>query len=470
MRVAKMTLYRYRFYIGYVLLAISFLSLMLILPQLVPNGIHTTEMESVIKSHNPFSSPVNFFYNLLQFGFVKIFGLSDYVIKIPSVLIGIALCIFLVLLLNRWFKSNVALLTSILMVLSVLFLYVSSSGTPIIMYLFWPTVLLWFGSRINGEVSPSKKDIAWFFVLSLMSLLTPYMVYFLLGVIIIILLQPHLRHVVKKMSWQMKVGGVVMLGLAAAYLIWLGWDNLRELLIPAENKTQIFNGLNGVMITFFGWSGKNEGVILAPLVGLGTFALAFVGLASNIKHLFSNLNLVATMLAMFVFLVMLIDVDFAVALMLPIAILVAQGLKYVFEKWYSLFPENPYARIFALLPITIILMTIIVSDLSHYVFSYRYNPVVANEFSTDLKLLRREIKSEEKTILVVEKKNYEFYKILEEKMKNLEVVKDLKELQKGTVVMSLKKMEKLEKDFNLNKIITSPKSSDSDRIYVYKIN
>lgn len=261
-----------------------------------------------------------------------------------------------------------------------------------------------------------------------------------------------------------------MLGLVAAYLIWLGWDNLRELLISAENKTQIFNGLNGVMITFFGWSGKNEGVILAPLVGLGTFALAFVGLASNIKHLFSNLNLVATMLAMFVFLVMLIDVDFAVALMLPIAILVAQGLKYVFEKWYSLFPENPYARIFALLPITIILMTIIVSDLSHYVFSYRYNPVVANEFSTDLKLLRREIKSEEKTILVVEKKNYEFYKILEEKMKNLEVVKDLKELQKGTVVMSLKKMEKLEKDFNLNKIITSPKSSDSDRIYVYKIN
>lgn len=81
------------------------------------------------------------------------FGLSVYSVKLPSIIIGTMLGGLLILLLNRWFKNNVALLASILAVLSASFLYLAGSGTPLIMLVFWPTLLLWLDPK--SKVSPN---------------------------------------------------------------------------------------------------------------------------------------------------------------------------------------------------------------------------------------------------------------------------------------------------------------------------
>lgn len=58
-------------------------------------------------------------------------------------------------------------------------------------------------------------------------------------------------------------------------------------------------------------------------------------------------------------------------------------------------------------------MIMIVSDLSHFVFGYRYNPAVANEFSNDLSIIQSNL-SEKDTLVVTNPAEYDFYKILEQ--------------------------------------------------------
>ena len=151
--ISKLFLYRYRFFIGYILLGLAFVALVCTLPLLSPSGLSDLERESTVSSYNlHFSSItsgdlVDLPYHILQKLCILIFGMSTYAIKLPSILVGLALGLLLILLLNRWFKSNVALLASILTVLSTPFLYLAGSGTPLIMLVFWPTLLLWLGSK-----------------------------------------------------------------------------------------------------------------------------------------------------------------------------------------------------------------------------------------------------------------------------------------------------------------------------------
>ena len=158
--ISKLFLYRYRFIIGYVVLGLAFLALIICLPMISPSGLSDLERESTVASYNLHFSSItsgdllDLPYHILQKLSILAFGLTPYAIKLPSILIGIVLGLLLILLLNRWFKSNVALLASILTVLSTPFLYLAGSGTPLIMLIFWPTLLLWLGSKIQGEKAP----------------------------------------------------------------------------------------------------------------------------------------------------------------------------------------------------------------------------------------------------------------------------------------------------------------------------
>ena len=127
------------------------------------------------------------------------FGLSAYTIKLPSIIIGLFFGLLLILLLNRWFKSNVSLLASCFIVLSTPFLFLAGSGTPLIMLVFWPTLLLWLGSKIQGEKRPRPMYCFAFALAMLLSIFTPYMIYFAIFCVFFALMQPHLRFVVKSL-------------------------------------------------------------------------------------------------------------------------------------------------------------------------------------------------------------------------------------------------------------------------------
>ena len=232
-------------------------------------------------------------------------------------------------------------------------------------------------------------------------------------------------------------------------------------LIAAEGF-QISNFLPNIANGFapvFAWHSAMEGVFLSPLLSLPSFALGLIGLFSTTKGFFASRNSIATMLLVFCVIITGFNPDTVVFIILPFSILMAHGLKYLLEKWYGLFPENPYARISALLPLTILFGIMIIPGLLQYIYGYRYNPSVADAFTDNVAIIRHSLSNQ--TLLVRE--NTDFYKILEEST-DLKVVSEIQE--KGDIAV-LGKMEGAQENYALSRIITSPRRDNSDIIYLY---
>ena len=467
--ISKMFLYRYRFVIGYILLGLAFVGLLFGLPLIAQTGLSQAEIESATSSYYLGKDGimngdlVDLPYRVLQKFSITFFGLSAYSIKLPSIIIGLFLGLLLILLLNRWFKSNVSLLASCLVVLSTPFLFLAGSGTPLIMIVFWPTLLLWLGSKIQGEKRPRPIYSLFFAIAMLASVFTPYMVYFAAFCVIFVLCQPHLRFIVKDLPKLMLgviavliIGGLVVLGINIAHHS----DTLTELLFAAGfNVGDFFNNIGAGLAPVFSWHTSLESVFLSPLVSLPIFALALIGLFSTTKGFFASRNSIASILLVFCIIITGFNPDAVVFFILPFSILIAHGLKYLLEKWYGLFPENPYARIFALFPLTILFAIIIVPGLLQYIYGYRYTPNVARQFSDTLEVVRHNLTDE--TLLVGE--NYDFYKILEAGT-NIKVVYSVEGL--GNFA-KLGKLDDVSHNYSINRIITSPLSNNSDIIYIY---
>ena len=442
--------------------------LLFTLPLIAGTGLSEAEIESATNSYYLGKAGilngdlVDLPYRVLQKFSIVLFGLSSYAIKLPSILVGVVLGLLLILLLSRWFKNNVSLLALCLVVLSTPFLFLAGSGTPLIMLVFWPTLLLWLGSKIQGEKRP-KPSYCFLFAM-LLSIFTPYMVYFAIFCVMFVLFQPHLRFVVKNLPklplvlvCLVLIGGFTVLGIS----IYNHPSTIMELLF-AENfqLSDFFGNIAAGLSPVFSWHNSLESVFLSPLLSLPLFALALIGLFSTTKGFFASRNSIATILLIFCLVITGFNPDAVIFFILPFSILIAHGIKYLLEKWYGLFPENPYARVSALLPLTILFAIIIVPGLLQYINGYRYNPLVVNEFNYNLKIIKHNLTNE--TLVV--KDHYDFYKILENKTE-LKIVDSAENIEGN--IASLGQLEKTPENYTLERIITSPLRENSDIIYLY---
>ena len=440
------------------------------LPLIAQDGLSNAEMESATSSyHLSIDAPlngdlINLPYRLLQKLSIMIFGFSAYTIKLPSILIGFFLGILLILLLNRWFKNNVSLLASCLVVLSTPFLFLAGSGTPLIMLVFWPALLLWLGSKIQGEKRPKPMYSFLFATMLALAIFTPYMLYFAIFCIIFVLIQPHLRFVLKSLPKLplMITGLIILAGIAMLVVNMINQPGILKELLLAKNF-EMHNFFSNIMAGFtpvFQWFGECDSIFLAPLIGLPTLALALTGLFSTTKGFFASRNSIASLLLIFNVVITGLNPDAAIFIILPLSILVAHGLKYLLEKWYGLFPENPYARITALLPLTILFGFVIVPGLLQYVYGYHYNSKVASRFDYSLDIIHKNLIDE----TLVANENYDFYKILEG-VGGVKVVKNAELAQ--TEKVAILKAQLDNSNYALSRIITSPMKENSAIIYLY---
>ena len=469
--ISKLFLYRYRFVIGYLILGLAFAVLLFILPIIAQNGLSSAEMESATSSYYLGRTGivngdlVDLPYRIIQKFSIMLFGLSTYSIKLPSIIIGLMLGFLLILLLNRWFKNNVSLLASCLIVLSTPFLFLAGSGTPLIMLVFWPTLLLWLGSKIQGEKRPKPAYSFIFGIAMLLSIFTPYMLYFAIFCVIFVICQPHLRFIVKNLPKILLILEILIILLGISILavnIYNQPNTIMELLFSANFSIEnflpnIFNGFAPV----FSWHNTIESVFLSPLISLPILALALIGLFSTTKGFFASRNSIATILIVFCIIITGFNPNAAIFIILPFSILIAHGLKYILEKWYGLFPENPYARVSAAIPLTILYAIIIVPGLLQYIYGYRYNPNIANEFSYNLEVINKNL--HEGTFVVTE--NHNFYKILEDST-DLSITEEVP--TDATNFAVLGRLEN-EKKYTISQIITSPMRENSDIIYLYTV-
>ncbi len=477
MRKRKITeyfLFRHRFTIGYVLLATAFAVLLFLLPTLSPKGLSSSEMQSAVDSNAVsldsimHGDVVDLPYHALQKLSIAVFGLSTYAVELPSILIGLATSILLILLLNRWFKNNVALLASVLTVLSTPFLYLVGSGTPLIMLVFWPTLLLWLGSKIQGVSRPRISYCFLFIFALILSIFSPYIIYLAILIFLYAIAHPHLRYTIKNLprfpfilACIVALAGVGLIGFAAIKNPTTG---LALFFSKDFSLSNFFSNIRLGFSPFLSWNSSVEGQLLSPMIGLPVLALAVTGLISTAKGFFASRNSIATLLFIFVLLISGLNPDTAILTILPLAILVAHGIRYILEKWYNLFPENPYARIFAILPISLFIIIILVSSSSHFIFGYRYNPAVASQFEDDLSLIYQNLDPGTTLLISGGTLEYDFYHILDDQGK-FKVVSSAEDATYPVATLG-KWPTDLKKPLSL--IIPSPKSQNSDRIYLYK--
>lgn len=470
--ISKLFLYRHRFVIGYVVLMAAFVVLLFTLPLIAQDGLSSAEMDSATSSYHlaidaPFNGDLTDLpYRVLQKISIILFGLTTYSIKLPSIIIGLILGVLLILLLNRWFKNNVSLLASCLVILSTPFLFLTGSGTPLIMLVFWPTLLLWLGSKIQGEKRPKPMYSFLFAIAMALAIFTPYMLYFAIFCVIFVLLQPHLRFVLRSLpKLPLIITFIIILaGLTALAINIINHPStIMELLASANyNFGEFFPNIIAGLKPVFQWFGESDSILLAPLIGLPILSLALVGLFSTTKGFFASRNSIASLLLVFGIIITGLNPIAAVFLTLPLSILVAHGLKYLLEKWYGLFPENPYARITALLPLTILFGIIIIPGLLQYVYGYHYNSKVASQFDYSLDIIHKKLNDE----TIIAKDNYDFYKILEDSTQ-LKVSHSLDDIETETVAI-LHNMTDSDM-YTLSQIITSPMKENSDIIYLYTV-
>ena len=461
-------LYRWRYVIGYGTIGLLLAGLLLFAGLYLPGGLSEAEQLSVTRSAAlSFSDPStltipNLPYYALQAGIFALLGVSIFTIKLPSLIIALVSAIGLVFLLRRWFRPNIAILASLIAITSGQFLYIAQSGTPSILYIFWPIVLLLLGTQITRVKTFRMLWKVLFAISAAVSLYTPLSIYPLLAILLAIILHPHLRNAVRRLRKSRIVIVTLIFLILIAPLVWLISLNpqLGQTLLFGTPKTWPPDiAVNTVIVAkqYFMFWGPSTTEVMTPVFGLGSVILIGLGAYRLVRTRETTRSYLIIFWIICLIPVLIINPNFTSVTFIPSVLMLAAGLTSLISYWYRLFPLNPYARIAGLIPIVILVGALIVSGLGRYIYGYYYGAQVAPLFSKDLRLLPDNTRQ-----LVTTEKDQAFYKAIASYKEDLEVVAQ----PTADSIVATRDARTAIKGYEIKQIITNSRTSDSDRLYV----
>lgn len=275
---------------------------------------------------------------------------NDVFLRLASAATAFAASIFLYLMLRKWHTVRVALMTSVMFMSSSMFLHLGRLTNTEVMYLTLFPVLL------TSSMWLLSKNNQW--KLPLIAILTGLMIYIpgawllLLGGLVFF--RKYLWRIIPKLSIKMKLLCTGLFATTIAPLIysfvyaqqqiiaWLGY-NTEQQLTPAAIGSNFFD----IPKSLF-WSYSPEpiqwlvGTPILDMFGVAMFALGiyayWAGYYPAREKLIYGSLILATLLIGFGNIV-------TIALLLPlIYIIIANGLAYMLQSWFTVFPNNPFAR------------------------------------------------------------------------------------------------------------------------------
>jgi hypothetical protein len=461
--------YRWRYWIGYGFIAVLLVGLIIFAGLYVPGGISSQEMESVVKSstisltHLDSLAITNLPYHLLQRASITFFGVTDFSIKLPSLLLGILAAVGLIILLRRWFRPYIAFLSSAIAVTTGQFLFIAQSGTPDILYVLWAVWLLLLGTLIAKRSRPRTLWKILFFVVSALSLYTPLSVYALVALGAAAVLHPHLRFIIRQLS-KKRLAGAFVLGVLITIPLLLGIIKSPELGltilgIPTQWPNVSAN-LSLLSQQYLGFAASSTTGLMTPVFGLGSMLIIGFGMYRLIRTRQSTQSYLIIIWFLCLIPLLITSPLYTSATFLPLVLLLATGLGSLLGYWYRLFPRNPYARITGLIPLVILVIALVLTGLERYVYGYHYDPQTMANFSQDLSLLPRD-----SSLLVVSNEQLPFYQVVSAHRKGLAVATDPS--SKATFVAT-KAAKKEFSGYRIDRIVTTTTYKNADRFYVYK--
>lgn len=424
--VTEWFLYKYRYQLGYSLLAVAALAYLLTYLHVLPPGLGASETASIITaSHISLTELptqiIDLPYHLLQKASVDLLGVTPLGVRLPSLLFGCLTALSLIALLRRWFPHNIALIASIVALTSAWFISTARLGTPAIMVPFWMSVILLAATYISQQ-TPHWK---WWKVLlaftAALSLYTPFTIYIFAAAIGAGFSQPHLRYLIRKStSFQMTLGTLLFLLILAP----LGWGIYKDpsqiwqlLAIPTAfpDALQFGQSLLQAISNIFNPYNTAFGEVVTPLLSLATAALLLLG---GIR-LFRDFHAVRSHVLLIWLAILLPIIAFnpnnLAVLMVPAFLATAIGIQLIIRYWYRLFPRNPYARIFGLLPLGLLLLSVIQFNDQRYTYGMAYSAQAHSSFTNDTFLVQQQLAKlppESAAILVIGEAQRELYNLI----------------------------------------------------------
>lgn len=481
--ITDYTLYRWRYVIGYTLISLMVIGLLVIAGLYIPGGLSQGEMKSVVTSDalsfslSSFNAAdiINLPYHLLQRASIELFGLSPLSIKLPSLILGLLSAVGMLLLLRMWFRQNVAVLTTILVITTGQFLFVAQSGTEGIIYIFWSVWLLVAAMMISRRVRFSWLWKMILFGAAALSLYTPLSIYILLALISAVALHPHLRYLVRRLSRKkLLIGTLFALALVAplAYAIWRDSSIALTLLGIPGTWPDLQTNVWQLLKQYLDFISPNSGTLMTPIYGLGSMILIGLGIFRLATTKYTARSYITATWIILLLPVLVINPRFVSITFIPGVLLMAMGISTLLNNWYRLFPLNPYARLAGLVPLAVLIGGMVLTGLSRYGYGYLYNPETANNFSEDLRLVNKEMKVADRgqTTIIASTEETAFYQTVARHNKDVAVM-----TAPLTVTLPSKTTIFTKKSYQLDtllsqpsRIVTDSRTNDSDRFYIYK--
>jgi 4-amino-4-deoxy-L-arabinose transferase-like glycosyltransferase len=465
-KISDFWFYKFRYQITYTILFISYISIILYTLFVAPNGLTQAEMDSAQASfnfsHGPLfsTSIIDAPYKLLQKISIMVFGLSHFSIKLPSILLSLLSIAGIIKLTHKWFSRGIATLVSIIALTSSQFFFLAQNGTPEILYILYPIAILFIGASFIS----CEKKFPYAIIMAAVagvSLYTPFSIYILLALLATAMTHPHLRFMVKKIPRNYLSSGVALFLVIILPLLvaifrepeiiksLLGWPETLNL---AEN-------IKLLTAQLFGSTNASSRGIVSPIIDPASIILIGTGFFFTLSSSWSARSYSINIWSIILIAICIANPSAITILFTPILILTVSGLQSLIHTWYTIFPKNPYARVAGLVPVFVIVVGLLLTNLDSFRLSYLYSPEVVNNFSQDL-ILIQDI-SEPRDSLIVSEKEFGFYSILDQKVEIFNNT-DSKLLVSNKAFVDYKNNNKYE----IKKIFTSNRNQDGDRFYL----
>ncbi len=477
--LSEVLLYKYRYIIGYLLFAIVLIGALYICFY-IPGQLSVSEQNSAVSSAtisltNPSTKNiVDLPFHLLQKASMHFFHITDFGIKLPALIIAALSALGLLWLLRRWLlRDSIAIFTICIFISSRLFMGSAQEGAPLIMMSFWMIFILLFALKFTAN----NKSFIWGSLLTAslaLSLYTPLTIYVLVCLLAASILHPHLRYVVSTIpklhvAIYMVIAGIILTPLAVTLIkdplilaTFAGWpDSGFGIEALRHNIKEIIKAY------LFFWQPSLTAIGLIPLISASSFVLVLLGILNLVRDHHSARSYMLVMTLPILILPSFFNPSFLIILGIPTILLLGLGIETLLDEWYKLFPHNPYARVTALVPMSILLAGIMIGNLTYYINAYRYSPNLSNYYTYDLKLARETLKTNSTALLVTNSNDRSFYALLNRDFPNVHVTSNAKEIINAKTVIS-HITPVATPDQHLKLITTDSYKDGGVRFYVYE--
>lgn len=363
------------------------------LASITNNKLSQPEVEAVKSSlsgriilENPLFLP----YKLLTYLFLKLNLTTVFSLRLVTALFGILLVIFFYFLIKRWFSPKIALLTSLLLATSNLYLNYARLAVPYILVPLGLLVLLWATWWIyQSKVVKTKLLIA--SLLIILCLYIPGLIWFCL--IIVLLQKNHLKTMFKGTPKNIISASVVLSLVLLFPLIIASIQQpkifFQLLAIPTSiNLIEFLNNLVQVPISLIVRSEFNPvfGLGRLPYLDIVTVCLAILGTYAFVLRykLMRTKALVSAIIIAWI--LISFENQIKIIILLPVIyIVVAGGIMFLLQQWYSVFPNNPISKFVTICLLSSILTLSVYYNSLRYFVAWANNPLSQQAFQLKVK-------------------------------------------------------------------------------------